>query len=503
MRDGWAPGPVRITFIFLVAVALAAFSSGPVRAARFISLAEAWALAEANHPRMVEETRRLEGLRRDVVQREAAYDPTLSASVSGLRYRIAPDGTPDPGRVRPSLSASLKLPWGASVNASVSTSGGTASSGASENLRGSVGLNYPLFRSAELDADALALRQAAAALALGERELEQTADEVRADVLAALHADELAAMRLALAEEAYAEAEKAWEEARHKVDLGIASQMELLGAQIEWLRAEQEIVTARRSRQARRDQLLELLGLPEEEEEYVFESVFDWTGLPEAPPLEEAVAAAVARDTGLMQREEAAVVAELQLEEERRRPRFDSTLSASYDNTTEGNRDTGWTIGVSFTYPILDGGQRQRALASREEALERALEAVDDAEAAVRRQVEEAYVQLQDARRDEEIARLELTRAGLELELLRRQAELPVATAGDQAVRQGERALLRADLAWREAVQRYQSRWIALQLLLGPVEWDRLSGRGGEEDPGVGSRRGNRTSSAGRVEGST
>lgn len=468
---------VPAAFLFLLLTA-AILSGGPARAAdRIVSVEKMWALAEENHPRAVEASERLDSLRRDVAQRESAYDPTLNASLSGLSYRIDNDGNPRPSAIRPSLSGSLKLPSGGTLSGSVSTaSGRNPSAGDSDRLSGSVIFSYPLFRWAELDGDALALRQAVSALALAEREFAQALDEVRADVLAALHADEVAAVRFALAEETYAEAERAWAEAQRRVRLGIASETELLSAQIEWLRAEQEWQNARRTRQSRRQQLLELLGLSEDGTTYSFESVLQWVGLPEPPDRDEAVDVALARSTTVAERREAAEIARLQLEEERRWPRFDSSLSLGYSNTSDSGSNTGWNIGVSFTYPILDGGQRQRTLHSREEAYERALAAVEAAERSVRQQVEEAYVQLEDARRDEEIARLELLRAGLELELLRRQAELPVATAGEEALRQGERALLRAEIGWREAVQRYQSRWVALQRLLGPVEWARLIG---------------------------
>src|SRR5690606_29581619 len=132
----------------------------------------------------------------------------------------------------------------------------------------------------------------------------------------------------------------------------------------------------------------------------------------------------------------------------------------------------GLSLSVSLSYPLADGGQRRRSLAAREEAVERALEALERAEEEVRQQVLDSFVQLEDARREVDIAGLELARAELEYAAVLRQAGLPVAAAGQADVERARRAVVRAELSWLEAVQRYQARWIELQRLQGPVPWE-------------------------------
>jgi Outer membrane protein len=139
-------------------------------------------------------------------------------------------------------------------------------------------------------------------------------------------------------------------------------------------------------------------------------------------------------------------------------------------------------VGISISYPLYDAGQRRLALQAREEAVERAREQLAQAEQDVRSRVADLFVQLEDARRDVEIASLDLRRAELEMAAVLRQAELAVAAAGQDDVERTRRNVVRAELSYLEAVQRYQARWIELQRLQGPVPWEQLLGAaaGGE-----------------------
>lgn len=86
--------------------------------------------------------------------------------------------------------------------------------------------------------------------------------------------------------------------------------------------------------------------------------------------------------------------------------------------------------------------------------------------------------QLEDARRQVEMAALERQRAELEWTVAQRRMELPVPAATPEAVASAWRTLQRADIAWREAVWAYQSQWINLQIRLGGVDWDALKAGG-------------------------
>lgn len=497
--------PLRPTGLTLIGVllVLALGPGGPLSAeaaestGRYVSVQDAWARAEVHHPAVVEAEKRVASAERDVLQREAAYAPALTAGVTGLSLRVSPDGTMTSPEPVVSLNASLKLKAGVSLSGSLSTrstegSGGGGGTGVGsfpggESLRGSVSFTYPLFRSAALDGDALSLQQGETNLVAAVRELEHVRDEVRADVLTALHQEQGAALRLELALEAYDEAEAAAEKIRRRVGLGVAPETDLIGARIDLLRAEKERIQATRTWQNRRHELLTMLGLDGEPDDFVFQSVQHWTRMPDPPALEEALSGAIQRSVTLWERMQAEEVAATQLEAERRRFRGDINLTGSYNSRNSGsNQSPGWQVGVGVTYPLLDGGQRERTLQSREEAYEGARQGVEDARRAVEEQVEDGFIQLADARRDVEIAELELLRARLELESVQRQAALPVAVVGEDELRQGERALVRAEQGWREAVQTYQMRWIALQRLIGPVDWTRLIGE--DEAPEEGAR---------------
>lgn len=84
--------------------------------------------------------------------------------------------------------------------------------------------------------------------------------------------------------------------------------------------------------------------------------------------------------------------------------------------------------------------------------------------------------QLEDARRQVEIARLELARAELEWTAVQRQLALPVPAATPDQAAAAQRARARAELAWQEATWAYQNRWLELQILQGAVDWSALSG---------------------------
>src|SRR5690606_17623491 len=137
-------------------------------APRYLSLHEAWALAEEHHPRMVEARRNLAALERELQQRENAYAPVVNLSIGGLSARMDPEGDwswPSPSA---SLSASVKLPAGVTMTLQA-TSPSLSSPSSSNNWRGSVQVQYPLFRSPELDGDAQALRQARQSLEAARR----------------------------------------------------------------------------------------------------------------------------------------------------------------------------------------------------------------------------------------------------------------------------------------------------------------------------------------------
>lgn len=465
-------------FAFLIVCAFAMITAG--RAAepgQYVSVTDAWARAELHHPRVLEARERFVSLERDLTQREAAYSPTLSISASGLSLRVTPDGDLDWSTPGASFNAGLKLPIGASVSGSAQTGG----SGGDE-WRGNVSLSYPLFRSASLDGDALALRQAHAALETAFHEYTQLLDEVRAEVLSALHGEQVAARRVVLALEGYDEAMAAYGAIQERVELGIEPEAELITARIDRLRAEQERTNALRTWESRRRQLADLLGLDDDIEAYGFENVLEWPVPPPGEVTSDDVARAIAHSAAVRERRQAEETARLQWEAERERAGVDARLSGGFRTTgSEGSQRPGWHVGIELSYPLMDQGQRRMGLESRAEAYERAQRARHDAEHAVGQQVEEARFQLDDAARDVEIAELELLQAQLQLEAVARQATLIVPTESEQRVRQYERAVVRAELARSEALQRYRGRWIELQQMLGPVDWAELIGSAGEE----------------------
>src|SRR5690606_27546960 len=119
----------RLAVALLIGAALAGAAPGFVTAATppgggsasLLTLADAWALAEEHHPRVEEARQTLASLERDLRQREIAYVPAVSVSVSGLRAQRDSDGAwtgPSPGA---RFNADTKFASGLSLRASLTT----------------------------------------------------------------------------------------------------------------------------------------------------------------------------------------------------------------------------------------------------------------------------------------------------------------------------------------------------------------------------------------------
>lgn len=443
----------------------------------YISLAEALAMAEEHHPLVTEAQEDLAAQLREMEAAQAAYAPSVTLRSEGLTVHVDPNGDARFGEPGVSVNASWKLPSGWSLGASLAARSEREDAENGPPVRGSITVSYPLGRTLELDADALELRKAALAVERASRELENRRHEARADVLAALHGYELAAQRLALAQEAYADAVQQKADADEQAAAGAATRADQIAAELELMRAEQEVALARQTLETRRNEVLELLGLEDDPapERYRFESVLDWTSMPDPGDEEAAVQRAVAASATVWELLEAEETARLELEAARERAGWEASLQAAY--TTAGVDDVreGWSVGLQLAYPLADGGQRRRNIEALEEAYARARADREAAVEEIREEVHELYFQLEDARRAAEMARLEVVRAELELAGVERRFELPVPAATAEELAAARRAVRRAELDWREAVQAYRELWIRLQILQGGVDWETLT----------------------------
>lgn len=489
LRSGTMSVTLGLHVIMIVLLALAGFGvrvsaeelplnreTGVERPSTYFSLADVWALAEQNHPDVQEARRELAAREREVRQRQAVYSPNVTLRVEGPTLSSSPGGSFGLDAVGVSVNAGLTLPSGLSVNASVTApserSWSTEDGG---SLRGSISARYPLSHSAELDNDAVALQQALVSLEAARRQFELLPDDVRAQVLDALHKEQVANVRLHLAREAYNEALEAWSRVEERVEAGIDSEGDLFDAQLELMRAQLEQIVATRTWESRRRQLAELLGLDDDEiASYQFENVLGWTDLPETRAVASVIEAALDQSVIVWERRQAEETARQQLEAERARSGVDAGLRAGYQPPGVTDGRPGWSIGLEVSYPLMDGGQRRLALEAREDAFVRAKTAREEAERDVRTRVRELLIELEQARLEAEMARLEVELAQRELAAVERQAGLPVSAASTDEVQRARRAALRADVAWREAVQRYQASWVELQRMQGPVPWDEL-----------------------------
>jgi HAE1 family hydrophobic/amphiphilic exporter-1 len=216
-----------------------------------------------------------------------------------------------------------------------------------------LGLSQALFTWGQVGA---AIRAAKVALATADDRLRAARQAVRRDVTAAFYDVLLAREMAAIARESLAQRQRHLAEAQHRLELGTATDYDVLAAQVAVDNARPEVIRAENMVATARANLRFLLAL---EEEVEVEGVLE-AHLAPVPQYHEALAAALAH------RPELAELANLRRMQEEvvhiaragDKPRLD--LAASYgwrQLDAGGTRGTGaaWHAGVYLSFPVFDG----------------------------------------------------------------------------------------------------------------------------------------------------
>lgn len=398
--------------------------------------------AAQHHPDILQARDALSQAERDLVAQQAAYAPRLSLDSTpvGLRMQHG-EVVRQTASLRLSASQSTATGWSGSASLNVSIDDGLSLSLPSW----SVSVSYPLFKSAELSSTNLAIRQAQIQVESARRNLLRTESTALVETVHLYHGVWQAAARWQEARDALTEAEIHAEQVARRVELGIASQMEHLTAQTELQRQQLNAVQAERAYRAQMQTLLSVIGLEEDHAAYY---VAAWPELaPPEAPLDIDAYALAARDfdIALWQREVAIDTARLQLEAERERSGLESTLSASVGKGQERqvNETTPqWSLQVQVTYPLADGGARERTLAERELSLKQAERAYEEELKAFEKRLEQLRHALFDAKANLQIAQLSYEMA--ELQFMGAQTAFSAGLSSEDDLKQAERAFERA-----------------------------------------------------------
>lgn len=411
-------------------------------AVQVLTLPAVLAKAAAFHPDILKALENLAAAERDLEAQQAAYAPrvSLSGSPGGLVLR---QGEVRRGNPSLSISASQSTPVG--LNGSASVSLRLEDEWQVTVPSWSVSLTYPLFRSPELNSSNMAIRQAQISLEVAKRNLARTEATALVQTVQLYHAAYRSAVRLAEAWDSLAEAEAEAEAVRRRVEMGMASEVELLTAEAELRRQQLSAVQAERGFGQQMTTLLETVGLSGAEGPFVLAGWLELDTPPDAflPPQWRELAREF--DVALWQRAMAVETAQLQLQAEMERQGVESNVSVGVregQETQNSPPTTSWSLEVSFSYPLADGGARRRSLEERTRSLEEAEAAYAEEMKAFERRILELENALHDARLNLEIARLTYERT--RLEFAGAEAAYASGMSSPQTYRQAQRTLARA-----------------------------------------------------------
>lgn len=397
-------------------------SSAPVgtKERSVLSLETVIRRATTHHPNVVSALEAVTQAERDLQAAHAAFTPRVSLEGTPLQLTIrSGELTRRPSSL--SLSMNQNTTIGLSTSASVSLSGSDLQSVSVG--RWSVGISYPLFQSSELNSNNLAVRQAQIELEASYRSLAQAEASAVVDALQLYHRVVTAGHRLQEARDTLAQTQIEYQATLERLALDIATDVDRINAELAFRRQELAADQAKRTYLSQWRSLLNAIGLTETTENYLLE---EWPEL-----MHPAVAvdhtkwleSAREFDPGVWQRQVAVETAQLQLRAEQEQTGFTSSLSASVgrggqDGSQSPSQDsstTSWSVQVQASYPLLDGGARERSLLSREESVRRAEQAYSDELRAFEQRMQELIYALEDAEVNALLAELEYEKASIEL----------------------------------------------------------------------------------------
>lgn len=459
----------------LLLQASAALTAG----AETLSLSDAVRLALENGDAVASAERSLRSQEVAAAQTDAGFQPQWSVGARlGTDSREGGDGPPSQGSsgsgddapMSATLTGRGELLPGVSWTVSLRSS--------SPSSTGQAGVTVALWPPA---ADSEARRRQAEqkeAVELARRTLMETRGNAALEVIEAYTQVQLAEARLALDAEALANSRRAYERTLERRELGHASELDLLEAEIAYMEAENAHLSRSESLRSLYQRWRTLLGAPgamHRVEPLDLSAGGDGSpllaGLPEPPSLEEAIHRALAASTTVASRRRDLLEAEEALGRVRRSRGISATLKGEGARARSGALT--WGIFLEAGYDLIDGG----ASALREEAsllsLESARAALRAAEASVENEIRESVARLEAAARTVELRRAVERLRRREAEVARRQAEEGLIT--EEALAERERAYRRAVLDRIEAeFQLYLEHLRLLHRTGEPILWERV-----------------------------
>ena len=350
-----------------------------------------------------------------------------------------------------SLSLSKSNLMGSTLSGSISPS--FRLSDGELNTSWSIGLQQTIWPAPRLSSDQISLSLAEQRLDVLVKQGEYVTAQARSKIEELYRLAQLAQARLVFAETSLDQAHSALAMTTQKVELGEASEADLINANLGILRGERDLESSSKSALSAMESLLAAIEL---EGTYALESLElhapPRSGGGISLPLS---LAEPQRHPLVLGYEADLVAAELELEaaQELKKPQAGLSLSLTESPLSQTGGGLRFEATVSLGYRLLDHGQRSKTLDGKTDSLESAEKAYADALEQVRTSLEEGLAELNRLAREEEIARLNLRKLELEWETIQIQRDLGMLEPS--SLRSAEMALYQGQLDLWEASYRY------------------------------------------------
>ena len=350
----------------------------------------------------------------------------------------------------PTVDLQTNLERSTNATSEISADNAGTSEGPTTDVNANLQLSYSLYTGGARPAE---IRRAESQIRAQELAVEQAAEQLRFDVTDAYYAVQQADSQVEIARAAVSDAEQSLRDAELLEEAGLGTRFDVLQAEVQLANEEQNLTRAVSQRRIRRRELVEVLGLGQQIEVTAAtppEVAGTWD-----LSLEESIVRAYQNRSELQQQleqrnigEENKTIALAQL-----RPRINLFTTYNVTNIIDdglGNTGTGVGDGLAIQaqlqWTLYDGGQAKAAARQAEEDIAIAENRFSQVRNQIRREVEQAFYNLEANEQNIDTARIAVEQAEESLRLARLRFQAGVGTQTDVINAQSELTRARGNL---------------------------------------------------------
>lgn len=376
----------------------------------------------------------------------------------------------------PTLSLQTDLQRSTSASNEISASGdGFGTDGVTTDLNATLQLNYNLYTGGQRPAQ---IRLSESQVRTQELALEQAAEQLRFDVTDAYYAVQQADSQVEIARAAVSDAEQSLRDAELLEEAGLGTRFDVLQAEVQLANEEQNLTRALSQQRIRRRELVEVLGLGQQIEVTAAtppEVAGTWD-----LSLEESIVRAYQNRSELEQQLEQREIGEANQNIALANIKPNVSLFTRYNvrdiiddgsGTGTGTGD-GLAIGAQLQWTLYDGGQARARAEQAKEDVAIAENRFDQIRNQIRREVEQAFYNLEANEQNIDTATIAVEQAEESLRLARLRFQAGVGTQTDVINAQSELTRARGNLL--TAIIDYNRSLAALQRAVSNLPDGRL-----------------------------